>query len=199
MSDDIYQAPEADLESEVEVVEHEFYVVSGPKFLALMIVTLGWYELYWFYRHWKNYRICHKESMWPVMRAIFSIFFAHSLFGKIDASLQVENKKFSWSPGLLATVYVVSTIVSRLAERFANYSDEITVIDLISLGLFPIVIWCLYRVQMAANIACNDPQASSNANFTPANFIWLAMGALLWGLVIFGLYVGFVEPDWALS
>lgn len=196
MTTDIYQAPEADLsrETETETVSREFYVVSAPKYLALMIGTFGLYEFYWFYRHWKNYSLCHGESMWPVMRAIFSVFFMHSLCSKVDASLKAAGKKYRWHPGLLATIYVVVVIVSRVVDRISASSEELSAIDVVSIGLFPILVWCLYRIQAAANIACDDPHATSNANFTAANFIWLALGVMIWGLVFFGIYAGFAPP-----
>ena len=193
MTDNIYQTPEAVLEREEETVEQEFYVVSGFKFLALMIGTFGLYEFYWFYKQWKNYSLCHNESMWPVMRAIFSIFFAHSLFNTIDASLKSADKQYRWYPGTLATVYVVVLLVSRIADRVSASTEVVSAIDVISMGLFPVIVWCLYRVQVAVNIACDDPQANSNSSFTPANFIWLAIGAAIWGLIFYGLYLGFTE------
>ena len=193
MTGDIYQAPEAELGSETESVEHEFYVVSGPKFLALMIGTFGLYEFYWFYRHWKNYSVCHSESMWPVLRAIFSVFFTHSLCSRIDASLQTADKQYRWSPTLLATLFVVLVLAGRIADRVAGSMEAISAVDFISLGIFPVIVWCLYRIQAAANVACDDPQASSNSSFTPANYLWLVLGAMIWGLIIFGFYAGISE------
>ena len=191
MTSDIYQAPEADLGSETEAVNQEFYVVSGPKFLALMIGTFGLYEFYWFYRHWKNYSVCHSEGMWPVMRAIFSVFFTHSLCSRIDASLKVADKNYGWSPTLLATFYVVLAVIGRIADRVSSSTEEFTVVDLISFGLFPAIVWSLYRIQVAANVACDDAQASSNKDFTPANYAWLVIGGLFWALIILGLYESF--------
>ncbi|MBB5211589.1 hypothetical protein [Microbulbifer hydrolyticus] len=191
MTDNIYQAPEAVLEREEETVEQEFYVVSGTKFLVLMIGTFGLYEVYWFYRHWKNYSVCHNESMWPVMRAIFSVFFAHSLSSRIDASLKAADKQYRWSPKLLATVFVVFTVVGQIADRISGSTSELSAVDLVSLGAFPAIVWCLYRIQVAANIACDDPQADSNTTFTPANYAWLALGVAIWGLIIFGFYAAY--------
>lgn len=188
MTSDIYQAPEADLASEIAVVEREFYVVSGRKFLALMVATFGLYEFYWFYRHWKNYSVYHKEGMWPVMRTIFSIFFMHSLCSSIDASLKAVDKKYHWQPMLLATVYVVLTIGARVAERVSSFAEEFIPLEFISFAIFPVIVCCLYRIQVAANIACDDPKGGSNERFTPANFAWLTIGGLVWLLLIFGVY-----------
>jgi hypothetical protein len=44
----------------------------------------------------------------------------------------------------------------------------------------------IYHAQRAANIACGDPEADGNRRFTLANYVWLGLGALLWGLVALG-------------
>ncbi|WP_160152032.1 hypothetical protein [Microbulbifer sp. ALW1] len=198
MTSDIYQAPEADLRQDtdqgqaVAAEDREFYVVSGRKFLVLMIGTFGLYELYWAYRHWKNYSDSHRAAMWPVMRAIFFLFFAHSLCSKIDASLLSTHKKHSWSPTLVATLYVVFSLVSSIGDRLSGMDGVSIWVSFVAFGVFPVLIWCLYRIQVAANIACDDPQASSNASFTPANFIWLAIGFAIWAALLFGLYAAYV-------
>ena len=64
---------------------HTFYVVSIPKFCVLYVATFGVYGLYWFYMHWQRYRRGHgqHESIWPVPRALFSIFFTHALVARM--------------------------------------------------------------------------------------------------------------------
>ena len=193
MTSDIYQAPVANLDGEIEEVDREFYVVSAPKFFALSIATFGFYELYWFYRHWKNYSVFHKESMWPVARSLFSIFFMHSLTSRIDTSLRTGEKQYRWWPKLLASVYVLITVAQRIADRFSGSSEEFSPVDLISFGFIPLVVWCLYRIQIAANIACEDPQGSSNSSFTLANSLWLIAGGLIWALLFLGIYIGMTE------
>jgi len=195
MTSDIYLAPKADLDENGEAVNHEFYVVSGPKFLALMIGTFGWYEIYWFYRHWKNYSVRHNQSMWPVIRSIISIFFAYSLFKKIEVSLSLSDKKYQWRPGLLAIFYIIASLAARTVDQLPVTEQTLLIMLAISIGLFSIYVWSLYRVQLAANIACDDPNGSRNANFTLANCIWLLMGILLWIFILFGAYVGATGAD----
>jgi hypothetical protein len=102
MTDDIYTAPESALIDAAAEAELEFYVVSPFKFSVLFFVTMGLYSIYWFYKNWSCYKYVHKESIWPVPRGIFNIFFAHSLFGKVNATLQKIGSGHKWSPSALA-------------------------------------------------------------------------------------------------
>ena len=119
METDIYKTPQAELTvSDVhEQAESQFYIVSNTKFLLLYFFTLGLYTVYWFYRNWSLYKQSTGESMWPVMRGIFSIFFTHSLFRRVDERLQAQAIDYHWAPAMLATVYVVSAVVANISDR----------------------------------------------------------------------------------
>lgn len=194
MNTDIYRAPEAELQAESESVQQEFYVVSTTKFLVLFLATFGIYGIYWFYRQWREYKRASGEDLMPVMRAIFSIFFTHALFYTIQSRLQEAEKKFSWSPALLATIYVIVAIVGSVADRFSAASEEISAVDFVGLVTIPVTAWILYTAQRAANTACGDPKGEANANFTALNFLWIVPGVLFWLFVGIGFYellVGF--------
>ncbi|WP_444943126.1 hypothetical protein ACJJIK_14105 [Microbulbifer sp. ZKSA006] len=187
MDSNIYSAPEAELATVAEG-EAQFYIVSPTKFWVMSLATVGLYSVYWFYRHWSEYRRISGEDMWPVMRAIFSIFFTHSLFSHIQSRIDDAEIDYRWSPGFWATFYVVFALVGAVVDRLSYYSDTVSLIDLISILLLPFSLWPLYEGQKAANSACGDISGRINSRFTPWNYIWLAMGALFWGLGIFGSY-----------
>jgi hypothetical protein len=164
-----------------------FYVVSAGKAALLMFATFGFYALYWFWRHWKMHKIDKRLDIWPVPRAIFSIFFAHSLNREIDHRIQHEGRRHAWSPGGWATLYVVAALVSRLIDRLPE-----TVISLnASIGLLILLLAAvtlpIFHAQRAANIACGDPDAEANRRLTVANYIWLGLGTLWWGLIALGM------------
>ena len=58
------------------------------------------------------------------------------------------------------------------------------------MALLPIS-YCLWGIQNAANIACNEPHGESNRTFTWANWLWIVLGLLLWGLLLIGLAMVF--------
>lgn len=191
MENNIYQAPEADLQRE-QAVSNEFYVVSRSKFLILSITTFGMYEIYWFYKNWSLYRLASGIRMLPVMRAIFSIFFVNSLFRRINDRVEESGYIYQWSPGLMAVIFIVLSIMSGVVGMISAISVEYAVLDAVSTLFFPLTVWILYRAQSAINIACDDPQGERNAQLTPANFVWIAIGLLFWALVGLGFYDAFV-------
>ena len=194
--DNIYQTPRSDL-GQPSGLSSEFYIVSVRKFLVMYLGTLGLYGVYWFYKHWEQYRMRHAASLWPIPRAIFSIFFAHSLFGKIRDSVRGQTPEFSWSSNTYATVYVVLTVISFLSEILVEYGISEGLLMSISMGNLFLFAILLYQVQIYANRACDDPWGRANSRFTVANVLWLLLGAVLWFFTLLGIgmMIGVVDMD----
>ncbi|HTF84439.1 MAG TPA: hypothetical protein VL987_07645 [Cellvibrio sp.] len=189
MENEIYKTPEADLESPtIEDANEQFYVVSPQKFLVLFFLTVGMYRLYWFYKHWAQHKKYIDSDVWPVARTIFSIFFTHSLFDLIDFRLKDKNISYHWSPTILATCYVILLVVETVVERLSTKGIGSPATDVASVLLLPVLVWPLYKAQMAANAACGDPQGTRNSQFTLYNWLWIALGVLFWGFVALGMY-----------
>ena len=172
-----------------------FYVVSATKATLLMVFTFGLYSLYWFWRHWTMHKRTHQLDIWPVPRAIFSIFFAHSLNQEINQRLLRIRSPHRWSPGLWATVYVVTAtagrILGRLPESAISLATNVVLLVLV-VGFEALAI---RQAQRAANVACGDPDAQANRRLTAANYAWLLLGALIWGLTFLGLLADMFFPD----
>ena len=187
MEYNVYAPPAAMVMDAPRANAPEFYVVSRTKFLVLFFVTMGAYQLYWFYKHWARYRAYRREDLWPVARAIFPVFFTHSLSGEIDQSLARADTQHRWSPEALATGYVIFAVAGSLCDRLAANEIGSPTTDIIGLlSLLPIG-YCLWRIQDAANRACGQPHGESNRGFTWANGLWIVLGILLWGLMVLGL------------
>ena len=52
----------------------------------------------------------------------------------------------------------------------------------------PAVTWAVWKMQDAINHACGDAHGETNNNLTVANYIWMAIGVLLWALVLLGTW-----------
>ena len=188
----LYAPPQAQIADLIETTAvAPFYVVSERKFLLLFIATLGTYTFYWFWRHWKLHKIDKKLEIWPVPRAIFQIFFAHSLNREIDHLIHRKQQRYAWSANGLATVFVLFTITGNIADRLAWRGFGSPISDIIGLLTLVPVCYCLFRTQQAANIACDDPEANANRHFTIANYVWLSLGMLWWALIL----LGFALPE----
>lgn len=188
MADDIYAPPKADpvMESEAQA-RVGFYQVSALKFWLLFLFTLGAYQVYWFYRHWKAQKQLNPEPIWPVARGIFSIFFVHSLFQRIH----VLNPPGSRALSGLATLFVILTIGGRILSRLSGKDIGSPWTDLAGLAALPLAGYCLAVAQKQANIACGDPLGSANSRFTAANILWMLLGTAVWLLAILGLMATF--------
>lgn len=190
----LYAPPASEIraESPTDALQaHTFYVVSIPKFCVLYVATFGVYGLYWFYMHWQRYRRGHgqHESIWPVPRAFFSIFFTHALVARIETVLGPGRRDVRWSPGLLATTYVVFEIASNILGRLDGRGIGSPMTGILAIAAIAPITLALLQIQSAANHACGDPDGSSNRRVTWANLCWIALGVMFWALVVMGLFM----------
>lgn len=192
MEDNIYKTPESDLVVEGSeggsTVSHEFYVVALKKFLILNIVTFSFYTVYWFYRNWKLQKLHNGLSVIPVLRAIFPIFFVHSLFNEVRRAQTKNRNKYDWNPVLWASLYVVIAIVSAVFDRIYERMDLGVWGELISVLFIPLSIAVLIIPQKAINISVGDAFGEANKRLTWANYAWLIPCVILWLLVLVAFY-----------
>lgn len=185
METDVYKTPEADLQNDNQV-NPDYYVVAPKKFVVLFVATFGVYSLYWFYKNWQLYRLRTEKNIWPVMRAIFSIFYVHSLFEIIDSKLKDTNSSFKWSYRPLANIYILCTIIQNVCDRLSSRDIGSPITDIASLTTLPIIGYSIYIGQKAINTACNMPYGEINSKYTAANIFWIISGSILWLLAMTG-------------
>jgi len=193
MSDEVYSVPQAELELDDKALG-TFYVVGAVKFWVLYIATMGLYQIYWFYKNWHNFKLATVTNMWPPMRGIFAIFFTHSLFHEVDQVVKDQEIDVQWSPGTLATWYVILAITSSVTDRLSDKSIGSPYTDIASVLVLPLIAIVLYKAQRVINVAMGDPDGISNSRFTAANIFWIALGSLMWLMVAVGLVV-IMNPD----
>lgn len=90
-----------------------FFLVGTRKLVVLTIVTLGSYEIYWFYQHWRQVRRLGGEDVWPVARTLFTGFFSYALFKRMNEEADARGVPSVFSPLLLAIGYFVSVSCAR--------------------------------------------------------------------------------------
>ena len=194
--DNVYAPPQSSLTQETAVPSAlpPFYVVSITKLVLLYVATMGFYSLYWFWKHWARHKRDKKLSIWPVPRAIFANFIAHSLNQEIDHRLQRAGKRYSWSPGMWAGAYVISAIGGRIVSRIPE--TILPALPSFGIGILLLAInaMALVQAQRAANLACGDPDGSGNARLTAANWAWLILGGLFWLVIGLGIVALFWTP-----
>ena len=192
MENNIYNAPEAELVDQSNSTDEviEFYVIPQTKLWIFSIFSLGIFLLPWNYMQWRRVKQTQNSSIWPVPRAIFSIFFVNSLFNMFDTSRKQSDREYSWSPGTNAGMYILFVVLSNVIDFFeAEFSGPSEWIYwLIVLGTLFVPIWAVSNAQRVANLAAGDPTGASNSQWTIANYVWCLVLALFWALAIYGLF-----------
>ncbi len=190
--ENVYQTPKANLNIEpAEASRPLFFPTSQLKLVTLFIATLGLYTVYWFYKNWKMQQPYLDKKIQPALRSLFYIFFTHSLFKRVELAANDKGISKSWSAATLATVFVALTVISTLLDRVAAKSETIGVVDYINLLSVFVLVIPLYRVQAVVNKINSDPQGELNDTFSFYNFIFIAIGIMLWLLAL----IGMLGPD----
>ena len=189
----IYQAPQADLQHDDASWDDQdnrrFYVVSVRKFLIMYLGTLGLYSKYWYFRNFKLNKAHQNNDDWPVPKAFFSLFFTHGLVEAIDAHLQHRQRKYAWVPHTLANAYILLAILTGIMDQMSNKNVGVPTTTILSiLGLLPLA-YVFITIQRAINAACLSADVDPNDKLTWANFVWLAIGLILWACLIYLLYM----------
>jgi hypothetical protein len=190
VNEPIYAAPQVDLSKPtVEVGDRTFYVVSLRKFWILFVATLGMYQVYWFYKNWSRYKEGASADngidgdIWPVPRAIFAVFFVHSLFREIAAHATTKQRLFDWRLESHATGLVVMMLASNVLSSMSNRSIGSPLTDILNLLILLPLLYSSYRAQWFINASCGDPQGNSNSQLTAANWAWIVAGGIFWLLI----------------
>jgi hypothetical protein len=173
-----------------------FYVVSRRKLIILFIATFGLYAFYWFYKNWSQYRTHGtasqevRESIWPVPRAIFSIFFIHSLFRKVKALGQGQPQVAAWRDSLGAWWLVVLSIAISILDRLERKSIGMPYSSYFGYLLMLLLLFAYLKAQSMINASCGDAEGKSNDRLTGANWVWIVIGALCYASLFMS---GFME------
>lgn len=198
MQESVYAPPKADLSQFGDAAsdgDNAFYVVAIRKFTLLFFLTLGIYQLYWTYKNWSAYkdrcRYANAEGkdIWPIPRAIFSVFFTHSLFHKVDDYATEKERTLSWSVDSHATGLVGLLIISGVCERLSSKSIGSPYTDLAWLVMLVPLYFGYRHAQQYVNTACGDPTGISNSELTGANWAWMVVGGLFCILAMIGLFL----------
>ncbi len=170
----------------------EFFPVSEGKLMTLYILSFGLYGIYWFYKNWKLQQPRMEKNILPMMRAIFSIFFTHSLFKIINQRAKQLDTKHRFNANVLATFFVATIVVSNIIDNFSFSSA--TMMDLsnnsiiiTAIGLFMLSVYPLVKVQATVNRINNDMLGYLNHKYSLWNYVMMALCVILWVLLAMGL------------
>ena len=186
-NNELYATPKADLIDSENDNTQRFFPASRKKLVIMYFATLGLYKIYWFYKHWdlqKSQKSLAGDDMIPLLRALFYVFFTHSLFKRIEDAAEIKNISKSWSAGPLATLFVILTLVSNFLDRISMRSDVYSMTDYIVFLLLLVLLFPIYAVQGTANQINNDAEEKLNSEFSIYNIIFILIGLVFWFLIL---------------
>ena len=153
---------------------------------------MAYTEFYWFYKNWKLQQSKIDKKIFPILRAVFSIFFTHSLFNRINNSAGNLPQKHRFNANILATIFVGAIIFSNiidpvslntsLLEDLPSSGIFITSLIIFLLSAYPLVV-----VQATVNRINNDMLGYLNHKYSLWNYLLIVLGALFWLMLAMGL------------
>lgn len=93
-------------------------VIPTWKFILLSVITLGIYELVWFYRNWKLLKTEKDLKISPFWRAFFAPVWAGSIAGHIQKYLKEKSNPSNYSPTLIGITYFLIFILHKLPDPY---------------------------------------------------------------------------------
>jgi len=168
-----------------EAVKYQFYVVSTKKFIIMFLSTFGMYAFYWMYQNWNMYKKSSGDNIWPIPRAIFDVFFIHSLCSKITAGSSGKKVKTDSVLEWNATKYIAFVVIARIADRLSEEDIGAPYIYYVSMLMFPFICHSLYKIQIYINWSMDDEKGEGNTKLNWANYSWIAV---IWGFLAVGIY-----------
>lgn len=189
---DAYRAPVADLDDNQGRAAagrgETDYVVSPAKLVLLFTATLGLYSAYWFYKHWQHQKLAGATSISPIARAIFSVFYAASMFKQLDVDARSLGHAPTWNPTTHAVIFIVVNVAGRVLDKLGGLGEGNLALSVLAL-LVPLVgVFPLLTAQQIVNLSVGDPQGSSNAQLGGGGIVVLVVGAAVWALMALGLF-----------
>ena len=155
------------------------YSKSQPvwRFVLLCIMSIGIYQIYWFYKSWKFIKERRKSNISPLWRTFVMPFYTYSLFKNIFALAEDKGYKKQHSPGFLTFVFIVLTIILILPIPYS----------LISLFSFVPLI----TVVKAFNYFWQQekPDLQEKTRFSRGEIALLIIGGIVLILIMIGTFV----------
>jgi len=139
---------------------------------ALSVLTLGMYELYWFWRNWRDLRLELGVEVQPVWRAlglfvpIVNVVLVYDQLRMIREQCDARGVTAGYSPGLVTATFFSIAVAGNLTTFW----------PLSLLNVVP-----LLQVQVALNQlwACTQPGATVRSGLTPREVAVMIAGAVI--------------------
>ena len=178
MEENLYAPPTAEVADAASIkndVEVRFFAVSSVKLVVLSVCTLGFYQIYWFYKHWALIKERSEPHIIPWARAFFGILWCYSCFEFIRQDERHLDVEPTLPAGPLAIGWIATSLAWRLPEPYF-------VIGFLS----PLLLVPVQRHVNHIN-ALVAPEHDKNTRFSAWNWLAVAGGGIVIALIMLGL------------
>jgi len=153
------------------------------RFICLSLVTFHVYSFYWIYKNWWYLNRRNKMGIRPVWRMLFGVFYCHSLLREIHEDTEARAVLLpTFSPNLLATGWVILTILSNAVSRLPGDAGIVALIIPAFLFLIPVQSY-VNKVTKLRN------PGQSYYRWSIGQTICLIVGLVFCALVLLGLFL----------
>lgn len=154
-----------------------FFTTSTLKLVLMSTCTLGFYDLYWFYKNWVRIKAQTGGNIWPFWRTFFATFWTYGCFQHIKTKAQDNNIEETPSVGLLTIAYIALNLC-------VNLPDPLWLLTFLS--VLPLAIVNGLAIQV--NSELND-DFENNTRFSVWHGIAIGIGGLLVLLAFIGTFL----------
>jgi hypothetical protein len=99
-----------------------FYSSSLVRLALLSVCTMGFFQLYWFYKNWQLIRLHEQPKISPAARTVFAILYGFSALAAIRRRGEVMGIKPRLHSILCAGAWTALTVASRLPPPYVLIS-----------------------------------------------------------------------------
>ena len=151
-----------------------FFPVSRFKLFVMSLVTLGLYQIFWFYKNWQLFKAQTRRDISPFWRAFFSGIFFYPLLAEIKFWAKSYCVYANFSPFILTIIWIGLSLCTRLPKPYLLVS------------LLSVIV--LLPVQDTVNkLNCvAAPNHNPNSRFSVWNILTIIVGGSLFVLSIVG-------------
>jgi hypothetical protein len=163
--------------------EVAYFHIAPWKFIVLSIVTLGIYELYWFYLNWSYVRRRDRSDIWPFWRMVFSPVWCFAL------CRDVNRHGGSISDGSAVAIAFGYFALSAAAQLWNPWW---------LIGLFSFAPLVLVVIQIDTINRARGVRAEYYGRFKPVHMALSVFGIVLLALMLFSAF-GFLPGTKVMS
>jgi hypothetical protein len=184
-----YAVPEAELQVQsVQSQPAAFHPMSPLKAAVMTVLTFGFYDLVFWYRHWARLKESGHDVS-PVIRAIFAGFTSFSFVTILSTARAGRGLENGFDLRAAPGIYLALNIASRLSDKILDGIPGLvfTLFTCVGGG------WVLATIQQEANevLKADNYQGPFYSGVTVGTIISGVLGLAFWIFVVLGT----VSPD----